>query len=1713
VTGAVSENVDQDDNGIDSATPATTGIRSAVITLNAAENTGDPSNAPVETLPQAGVAADASYDATVDFGFVPRFSLGNRVWSDTGAGANTNNGLIDGDELGIPGVTVRLFTDANNDGIPDSVIPLATVLTDAAGYYRFDNLAAGNYIVEVATPAGFSSSTVNAGDPDVDTDDSDDNGVVIVGTNVRSNTVTLGGTEPTGETDVPASYGPGSTTGTDAPDDRSNLTVDFGFITQTYSLGNRVWLDAGPGAQTNNGILDAGETGIAGVTVRILDAAGNPTLDLDPVAGGVQNTVITDAAGYYRFDGLSAGTYVVEVEIPAGLASSTVDGGDPDADIDDNDDNGVVIVGTNVRSNPVTLGPGAVEPTGETEPGAYGPGSTLGGAPAPDAQSNLTVDFGFYPPATTYSLGNRVWSDTGPGPQTNNGILDAGESGIAGVTVRLYNDTNNDGTPDGGVIATVITDAAGYYRFDNLAAGNYIVEVVTPVGFASSTVDAGDPDVDADDSDDNGVIIIGGVVRSSTVTVGPGDSEPTTETDIPGAYGPGSTTGTEAPNNRGNLTIDFGFYQPLDTFSLGNRVWADTGAGANTNNGILDPGESGIAGVTVNLYRDTNGDGTPDGGIIATVVTDAGGYYRFDNLTAGDYIVEVVTPSGFISSTVDAGDPDLDPDDTDDNGVNVLGATVRSNTITLAAPEPLGETDIPAAYGPGSTTGTDAPDDRSNLTVDFGFFSAAYSLGNRVWLDTGAGANANNGLLDSDESGVAGVTVNLYRDSNDDGTPEVLVATVITDAAGYYRFDNLTADTYIVEIIAPPGFSSSTPDAGDPDIDLDDSDDNGVVISGTSIRSNPVTLGPGDSEPVGEPDQPASYGPGSTTGVGAVDNRSNLTVDFGLFTQTYSLGNRVWADTGAGANTNNGILDADELGIPGVTVNLYRDSNGDGTPDGGVIATVTTDADGYYRFDGLSPDTYIVEVITPVGFASSTVNGGDPDADVDDVDDNGVIIVGTGVRSNPVTLGPGDSEPAGETEPGAYGPGSTTGTAAPDLRSNLTVDFGFYQPAERVAIGNRVWIDVNGNGVFDAGDTAPTGPVTLQLYTEGSQPGVDPTAAPDVTTDVNGRYVFDNLLPGRYFVFIPASSFAPGQPLANLVSSPGAGTDETIDETGDENGQDIPVNGGIRSGVYDLQPNTEPVGDDDTDYTGTLDDDNVNLTADFAFTTLTNPLSLGNRVWIDANNNGLLDGGESGLDGVTVALFADSNADGVPDGGTLATTTTAGGGYYLFDNLLPGTYVVAVLPSNFTGGGPLVNYLSSTGAGQEALPNNDVDSNDNGRDSATPATTGILSGPVTLSVGGEPQAEPDAGGPGSGTATDPNSNLTVDFGFYLPPVGTLSLGNRVWIDTDNSGTLNVGEVGIGGVRVELFRDDDGDGVPDAGGLIAATTTDGSGFYLFPGLLPGGYVVVIPASNFQAGGPLEGSFSSSGPGQEAAPNSDGDSNDNGIDNPNPAVNGIRSGTVTLAAGTEPTGEPGPSTGGSADADSNLTVDFGFTPPAVQPPPTPQPPPDQPQSVPPPRLLDPAIVKAGDPAFAQPGETVTWIITVFNPNGVDLSSVGFTDDVPNELTILGVTTSEGSASFSGQTVTFNIGTLRANSTVTISVRTRVRPNVIPPFTITNVAVLSNPYSGSAAGTVSSVVGLPETGQTPWWRDAVLVIAIGGLMAGAAYALARRRMISRR
>ena len=133
-------------------------------------------------------------------------------------------------------------------------------------------------------------------------------------------------------------------------------------------------------------------------------------------------------------------------------------------------------------------------------------------------------------------------------------------------------------------------------------------------------------------------------------------------------------------------------------------------------------------------------------------------------------------------------------------------------------------------------------------------------------------------------------------------------------------------------------------------------------------------------------------------------------------------------------------------------------------------------------------------------------------------------------------------------------------------------------------------------------------------------------------------------------------------------------------------------------------------------------------------------------------------------------------------------------------------------------------------------PDNNTNNNDNG---VGIGLGQVSSNPVTLMPGAAQS---------NNTVNDlmgTTYNPTLDFGFLL-----YSLGNRVWYDTNNDGVIQGAEQGISGVRVELYRDTNGNGSYNAGDtFMGYNETDSDGYYRFDDL-PGKLVVVIPGDNFR-----------------------------------------------------------------------------------------------------------------------------------------------------------------------------------------------------------------------------------------------------------------------
>lgn len=588
---------------------------------------------------------------------------------------------------------------------------------------------------------------------------------------------------------------------------------------------------------------------------------------------------------------------------------------------------------------------------------------------------------------------------------------------------------------------------------------------------------------------------------------------------------------------------------------IGNRIWNDINA-----NGIQDPGEPGVAGVTVQLKR------VADDYIWGTAVTDTNGNYYFSsNLTErwqgnGDstgggllpneaHYLRIANSADFLSS----------------------GPLSGYQLTTANATSAASSLDTSIDSNASATTSTDwrvpvaaPPPGHNNHTYDVGI-TGVVSVGDLVFLD----ANAN-GIQDQGETGIAGAVLTL-TDMN--GNPVQnsfgqIVAPVTTTSNGAYSFTNLPVAQYKVKITYPNGYG-------------------------------PTLVGQGTSSTDSSANEATSI---AFTGASQSDN----SLDFGVVPKV-SVGDYVWYDV-----NHDGLQDSTDVPLQGVTLTLTK---ADGTPaydtTGNLVTTTTTNAAGWYTFDNLPFGQYKVTVTPPSGYVptvagagtsandSSTgsaisvqlnTNGqrdptldfgfwgevsvgdyvwldmnGDGIQDATDVPLEGVTLSITKADGSAVTNSAGqpvtttktdatgrysfDNLPFGQykvtvTPPDAYtSTKSGSGTTATDSSRNSatsrvlstngdrdpTLDFGFVYKSRaaalaaipNVTIGDKVWRDKNGDGLQGPADWGLPGAVVSVENMDGT-PVVDITGAlvKPIKTAKNGTYKFDGLQPGKYRVRI-----------------------------------------------------------------------------------------------------------------------------------------------------------------------------------------------------------------------------------------------------------------------------------------------------------------------------------------------------------------------------------------------------------------------------------------------------------------------------------------------------------------------------------------------------------------------------------------------------------------
>ena len=1207
--------------------------------------------------------------------------------------------------------------------------------------------------------------------------------------------------------------------------DSASFTVGGTISGTIYNDKDATWFNDSP-------VLDSP---FEGVTVRLLDADGNPVKD----ASGADITAKTDANGNYTFTRLPMGSYKVEV-VPG---EAKVDGAD-----------------VNLADYKQTYGYGSSTKRSEAGKGALVTPTPIALTSA--APNATKVDFAFVKPA---SVGNFVWFDA-----NKDGIQDADEAGVAGVTVTL---TDGAGNPvidlDGNPVKPVTTDANGKYEFTNLMpnvdrivanAGeeNYKVVFTVPAGYSATTSNVGDPEKDSNGAD-------------SSVTLAQGQNDE---------------------------TVDFGL---VADGTIGDTLFWDV----DNNGGSAPSGaDKPLAGVTVMLTY------TTPAGVekTLTTVTDADGYYSFKDLAPGDYVVTVdktslatVCPECTAQTHAPSGDltasegqelsltskVTLSPGAMSNNAQDWAFTGVANTAIVKAIADPV---EVPAGgftpgtsvtytltvtnEGPSPATGVIAQDKLpSGVTFVSAEGDGSYDAASGKWDLSGE-------VIEKDATRTLRITVTI--DASAAGSVVTNTATIEKqDQIGDKTPDNsssvpLTAGYTIAGKLyndADASFSSSDSEApysgvtvallkrdGTPVLDKDGNPVTAVTdadgtysFPGLALGEYTVSVVDPTSGPLeGTKPTEAYTGRYKTTADVTIAEATGSVIDVNFgFVKPASVGDKVWMDV-----DRDGIQDADEPAMPGVTVTLMR-ADGSAVTDasGNPVAAVTTDANGRYVFANLLPGGYKVSFQAPAGFEATTSEAGDDRA----ADSNGA--------SASVTLVQGQTDD--------------------------TIDFGAVGTG---VIGDQLFVDVNqnGGGAPDAGDKPLAGvKVTLTWTGPG---GI--TRTYETVTDADGTYRFEDLLPGEYKVSVDPDSLQTAEPLLDVLTHSPAGDVENKTVVSDATKADSTAFATAMKLTANLTLTGEKNQNLDQDWGFGISADTAILKAitdpdeqaqeSFEFTPgqrVTYTLTLTN------NGPGVATGVKASDQLPAGVAFVSAQGDGSYDSATgvwdLSDATLAKGDVKTItitvDITGEGagtlvTNVARITHQDQAGDDPTNNESSASFKGGYNLGGTiyrDSDASYSKGDDEQRfkgVTVALLNedGTPVLDADGQPMTavtdekgayqfvglgrgsyrvvivEPGAGdlagliptqaytGKGATQASVTISDASVqgvDFGLVAPA----SIGDRVWDDVNANGADD-GEPGIGGVTVILT---DADGVE-----VARTTTDANGNYRFTGLIPGTYTVSI-----------------------------------------------------------------------------------------------------------------------------------------------------------------------------------------------------------------------------------------------------------------------------
>ncbi|NCA81146.1 MAG: DUF11 domain-containing protein [Opitutae bacterium] len=882
--------------------------------------------------------------------------------------------------------------------------------------------------------------------------------------------------------------------------------------------------------------------------------------------------------------------------------------------------------------------------------------------------SDMTRDAGFHQPPA--SIGDFVWREVDV-----DGLQGGGsETGMPGVAVQLYDAATN-------LVATTNTTAAGFYSFPNLPPATYFLEFTAPPGFMFTLQNQG-----GDDAADSDVSRTTGRTAPFFLPVGTHDTRwdaglveivhglHLTKTSAAGScLSPGDAiTYTLTVVNTGNVTqtgvavedlLPAGLtYVPNSAFAVVSNATVSTVR--DEFNAVSYSGQDGTRNWAVDWQED---DPAGTAGPVGNYVGVTNGRMTLHYLYVGD---EAAWRWADLSAETNA---------TLSFDWQTVGLDANEYLAVRVATSPGGPFTQLEQFG-GTASGTASYDLTAYISTGTTVrFEAA--PGTENW-ESGEYAYLDNIEISSLRSGVA--TNPAFAPpglvSGQDLTPGGrLVVTFQATVDAPSLVTQLVNTASVSSPLQPPLQASTT---------------NCVVFADVGVRKFVAEATPDMLETIPYILVASNNGPDTATGVVITDVLPPQVQYVGHSNGAYSAGSGAWTIGTLAVNAS-------------TTLHVHVTVR-ENTADLNITNTATVT--GRDLFDPVADNDSSSVVIVPKGWA--TVG----DRAWLDADGDGIQGVGeAGLADVTVRLYGAGSNLLAETTTGADGSYHFTNLPAgsyflefappPDyfaaaqdqggddaLDSDIAAgtgrtavfslsggaddtswDAGFYRLG---AIGDWTWEDVNWNGQQESGDRGLPN-VVVRLYNAASNVvGVE-------TTTLDGAYAFTDLVPGAYLI-----GFTP--PPGYLTTVADVGDDAT---------------------------DSDPAPDTGLTATVTLRSGQTNFTVDAGFFQV---VSIGDRVWFDANRDGIQNPGETnGFADVPVALL---NTNGI----IVAETTTDADGYYLFSDKRAGTYVI-----RFDLSGISTNDVvtASKAGGDDA-----VDSD------AISGTTGDYAWTGAFTVGGRPPA-------------------------------------------------------------------------------------------------------------------------------------------------------------------------------------------------------------------------------------------------------------------------------------------------------------------------------------------------------------------------------------